>query len=436
MRKLYLRASIMAGLILAIAMCGLVAAKEQVTLEAWVYWDGPDQALQAVLPDVQKLYPKVDIKLVTKVLPFDAGHENLRTSLVTGKGAPDIASIDISYVTTFAPFLAAGKLLDLSKRMAPFKKDVALGRQACYTIKGKLMGVEESPCTVLLFYLDQYYKENGFDLSTVKTWQEFLELGRKLKKKTGMAMLQTGRDDINDYLTLLYQAGGGMFDEQGRCIIDNKAAVDALTLYVNMIKDGVCTVVTGASADFNSPDWYAPFKAKQLTACLGAEWFGLNLKDFVPEMKGQWRARPLPVFKTNGARTSIQGGTCKGITSFCKRPDIAWDLIRMAQLTAKGAELWYKKTAVYPVYLPAYKSPLFQEKDPFFGGQKVGQLIGSIAAEVPSIYVKQGHSFRWGSLSDSYKILLEEAIYPAREGKKTPAQALGDIAKKIKAMPK
>ena len=57
------------------------------------------------------------------------------------------------------------------------------------------------------------------------------------------------------------------------------------------------------------------------------------LKSQVPQMAGKWRAIPMPAWNPGGRRTTTRGGTMIGITTQCKNPERAWELLNLPILT-------------------------------------------------------------------------------------------------------
>jgi len=132
------------------------------------------------------------------------------------------------------------------------------------------------------------------------------------------------------------------------------------------------------------PTYDAAFKAEQFIATWGPPWhFGGNFIPILTEQSGKWFAQKFPQGLGDSNPTANFGGTGQCITEQSQNADVAWELIKLCNLTTEGVLTDFRLRTAYPAYKPAYEDPALQEPSEFFGGQKIGELYASIAPEIP-----------------------------------------------------
>jgi ABC-type glycerol-3-phosphate transport system substrate-binding protein len=122
-----------------------------------------------------------------------------------------------------------------------------------------------------------------------------------------------------------------------------------------------------------------------------------------------------------GVPTANIGGTGMCITNQSKNVDLAWDLIRIQNMTTEGILHGYKLRTTYPTYKPAYQSPLLKQPSTYFGGVKVGELYASLAPDVQAFVPP----LIWPQASQA---LISNAITPVMQNKTDARAALTALA--------
>ena len=96
---------------------------------------------------------------------------------------------------------------------------------------------------------------------------------------------------------------------------------------------------------------------------------------------------PLPRFDPDDAPTATWGGTMAGIPRRCKDPRAAWDLLTFLYSSHQGVEARWRQTMILPPVIDLWDEPIFHQPDPYFSGQKVGELYIDLAKQMPRRYV-------------------------------------------------
>lgn len=398
------------------------------TLEIWTFGSFFSDVYDELVPDYQEQYPNA--KIDAKVIPYDQMHDKLFSSLISGVGIPDMVDIEINQVSRFFEFGSAGKLVALNDWLEEggYLDDLSKGRVAPYTYDGKILGVEHGLVPVVMYYRKDLMDKYGINTDSLVTWDDVYQQGKALYEKEGISLLAL-RDGstvqgIHDFWMLIQQAGGGFYDKDGNVILDNQVGIKVMEWYKKMVDSGAAYINSGAAG---TPQYWAPFKANDVIACIGADWVGGNLKNNAQDQSGLWRIKPMPAWEKGGPRSSSDGGTTLAITDACENKQAAWDFLKLVQLTEKGKVTEYKINNLLPPYLPAFDNPVFESKDPFFGGQAIGKVYKEVADEQPEFYLAP-------SWNEAYPLFVKTVIYPVVRENKNPETALKEAAEAIRAL--
>jgi multiple sugar transport system substrate-binding protein len=99
--------------LLTVLLAGVSVNAKVTTINVWA-WPTADNALKVIVPDFEKKYPDIKVKIVT--MDYGAVHQKLLTTLAAGVGAPDVSAVEINHIAAFRA--QKGLLVDLSR--APY----------------------------------------------------------------------------------------------------------------------------------------------------------------------------------------------------------------------------------------------------------------------------------------------------------------------------
>lgn len=213
------------------------------------------------------------------------------------------------------------------------------------------------------------------------SWDKFIELGKKVKEATGLPMIsqQAGSPDL--VCMMMQSCGASMLNKDGSAHIkDNPQLKQAMETYVEMVKDGVLNEVT---------DWdqyIASLNNGTVVGTVNGCWIlsSVQVKD---DQSGKWAVTDVPSLdNVEGATNySNNGGSSWAVSSSSKNQALAIDFL--AKTFGGSTELYdtiLPKSGAIATYLPAAKSAVYQEPQPFFGGQKVYADIEDYASKIPT----------------------------------------------------
>lgn len=430
-RREFLRAgggALVGAYALGLAGCGGgQAGSEGDALEFWAFDEGRANLARAALQTDAWKEAQGDINVNFRIFPYEQMHDKLLTALVSGKGAPDIADVEIS---RFSNFIKGDELpfVDLSDRIGGDIDDVYKPAATDpWTWQGKIYGVGNELNTCVLAYRSDIMDDAGVR-TPFETWDQVVEAGREVSNEE-RKMFALHDLAFGDHYMLSQNSGTTFFDEDGNYIGDNEPNVTALQFLHDMVYD---SGVAGIAPVIASDDWYPPqyrqaFAAGRFVALFGPPWHLSFLPTDVKEQAAQWRVQQLPSGLGEGLPTANFGGTGQCITTQCQNVDAAYELVRIANLTTEGVMADFEARTAYPAYRPAYEDPALNEPNDYFGGQKIGQIYSDLAPDLPPF----NQSTVWGQATEA---LVREAITPVMQDKKDAQAALFDLRATIENM--
>jgi ABC-type glycerol-3-phosphate transport system substrate-binding protein len=189
---------------------------------------------------------------------------------------------------------------------------------------------------------------------------------------------------------LAAQLGSGYFDTKGEIAIDSPEA-RRVTQWMYDVQNTYSVALKGVNY-WESPAWWSALKEDRVAAAIAAPWMISMLEDEVPEQAGKWKAVPMPVWDDGNPKSAQLGGSSLVIPAISKNQEAAWKFLEYACLTQEGCVTQYKTGGVWPSYLPAFQDPVFDEADPYFGGQKISRLFGDLTKEVSGVFYTRNFS--------------------------------------------
>ena len=350
--------------------------REQV--DVWS-WNIAAEALDEIAPAFEAEHPDINVDVEKNGTMLNS---RLLLSLVAGKGGPDVAQLQERDAIRFS---STGRLVDLTGWAAKYADDFPPSFWQSATYDGQVYAVPWDIGPVAVYYKRPLFERYGIDPDAIETWDDFIGAGEQLWRDSNgatalMPLLATEAGDL--FQILMQQNGGGVYDEQGRIILHQPANVEALAIVGRMLRSDA----TRPGSVYGS-EFFASLGTEASASFVGAAWQSQNVKDYAPaEAFGEWGVFRLPAFRPGGLRNSNFGGSVLVIPEGATEPEAAGMFIERALCTVDGQIEQFKKTGIFPAFLPAFDDPYFDEPDPFYGGQKVNELFARNFEEVPTLY--------------------------------------------------
>lgn len=359
--------------------------------------------------------------------------DRLALAIMTRTELPDLVEVEQSRVGRYLrgrpehiPFV---DLTDRLKREGWYGKIVP-ARFARYSVEGRIFGMPHDLHPIVLVYRPDVLAELGATPADLATWDGFIDVaqrfyrpGRRGGPDWRYAIgLQTSEGW--DFLMLLWQRGGDVFDAQGDIRINDEIAVDTLHFFVSLFT--MDPPVAGPKLS----DWSEDFRALargQYLVYAAPDWMLAAMQiDTKMVLEGKVRCLPLPTWSPGGRQTSTLGGTAMLIPEHAGDPNQAWALAKDLYCDHDALIARFRQQSIVPPLTTIYDDPAFDEPSAFFQGQRIGRLLTRLALDVPPVngspYAPEAIKF------------LDIAIPAVLGGDRTPQAALDEVAEKLQAV--
>jgi lactose/L-arabinose transport system substrate-binding protein len=352
-----------------------------VTITVWC-WDATFNVY--AMNEAGKIYhrdhPNVTVKVVET--PWDDLQQKLTTSFTSRQtgNLPDIILMQDNAiqknVTNYSEgFLPVDGKIDVSQ-FAQYKVDVA-------TINGKTYSVPFDNGASATFLRKDIVEQAGLKVSDFDniTWDRFIELGKTVKSKTGIAMISAVGNENDLVPAMLQSAGAWFFDNSGKVNIANNAVLkEAARVYKAMVDAGVIMLV----ADWNA--YIATLNSGTVASTVNGCWI-IGSISAEASQSGKWSVVSTPKLNIpGGTNYSSVGGSSWIVLANSKNPAVVFDFLN--KTFAGSTELYdtiLPSSGAIATWIPASKSPVYGQPNAFFGGQKIYQDIVDYAGKVPKI---------------------------------------------------
>lgn len=288
----------------------------------------------------------------------------------------------------FAGPLESVGFVDLTDRLREEGLDQAINPASFspWTTRGRVFGLPHDVHPVMLGYRADVVEAAGIDVSTIETWDDFVRVLRPLMAERD-ARGEPRRYLLNLWEThfevielLLLQAGGGLFDADGRPTLDDPINADVLAQIAQWCA-GPGRIA--ADAPYFSASGNKLLLDGYVIASFVPDWMCNIWRNEIPQLSGKVKLMPLPAWHRGGRRTSVWGGTMLGISRTAPDQDKLWEFAKFLYLSRDAArELYVRGDIITPVRA-FWSDPLYDQPDEFFSGQAKGRLYIDLAPHVP-----------------------------------------------------
>lgn len=337
-------------------------------------WDVALAHLEAEAEKFNEIYPDVEFNF--EEMGVSQVYSKITTCLQSGIGLPDVVSLEGEQMAKFGEKFP-DKFVDFSNDINA--DDFLPIKISECTVGGKIVAYpwDAGPCG--MFYRTDIFEQAGVKAEDIVTWDDFIEAGKTIKEKTGVAMmpLATARKDTT-YRMLMMELGGFYFDENGNTVVNSPESVQAMAM-VQKIYDADITV-----NDNSWDDFIAALSGSKIACVPEAVWLAGSIKDAAPDQSGKWGVMDLPRFdKDKEAGGASNGGSVLAVPASTKSKEAAVEFVKFAMTDKDGNVEGFTNYGLYPSYIPALDADVFKEGDEFFGGQKIYDVFNAVGKKIP-----------------------------------------------------
>lgn len=409
-------------LLLIVVLFTLSCKKSPVSKTSVTFWHGLGGPLGDALSEMVREYNKTNPEsevILNQISSYEALSQKIMASIQANK-QPDIAQVFESWTSKFIEADVIVPIEDLIQQDENFKdknlEDFFPVFVNSNTFNGKVWSFPFNKSVRAYFYnKDAFVRENLDPNKFPSDWNAFRAYCKTFTKDlNGDGQPDTFGTNFApnawQMINLLYQAGGEVIDKNGKVVINQKPGVEALTYITDLInKDKTVYLVTGYAGQND-------FLAGKVTMYEGSSVSITHMKQQTINFNMGYA--PLPTYKTN--KSAISGSNVVVFKNADKkREKAAWEFIKWFTDTEQTAKWSYLTN-----YMPIRKSAMQTET-----------MKGMLEAhpQYQDIYNQLDNAITEPQIPEWFDARpeLEKAIETALLRKKTPQQALDDLAKKL-----
>lgn len=386
-------------------------AEEEHTVTVWGFVWTADW-LDAIAPGFEAEHPGVTVNV--ERFEYDAYQDMVLTTLATGEGVPDVATLDPMWA---GDLYRGGTVLAMDKATTELNVDdfVPAGWNL-YAWQGKQYGIPLDLDFNLLFYRKDVYDQAMDSLGITElpnTTEDFIGLAEEVVNQSGKpAFIIYQGDYYAWYQSFLAPYGGNLMNDEGtEYIYNSPQAVETLELYSDLANEYKVAKLWDWDTD---GDPMVALSSGEVMGVMHGSWFATEIASGAPDMSGQWAITTVPFGEAGRSFHSATGGASLSIPTGATEPDLAWEFIKYSMTPENQAE-YFRIVAGVPSLKTCWDDPAFDEINPYFGiplGRSVADWsLGAMPMQLPSIEVSD---------------LIGEAIYQATTGAATAQEALDE----------
>lgn len=384
------------------------------TVTVWDYY-GQATPLKKSIAEFSKAHPEITVDY--QAFDYEALHSKFPVSVAAGQ-APDLATVDMTWIPSFAANGLLGDLTGVSQGQLngkPLADQYSSGANEAMHYDGKLVTALYDFDAYALFYRKDILDKKGISVPT--TWDELVSATAKLAERpsAGAAPTKYGfavQPDTFHYSQYLFQNAGSILDNDlKKAVFNQPAGVQALDFMQSLL-------TKGGGVYWPDPSTLtAAVKSEQIGMFVNGPYMMGVLKAGVPEQSGKWAVAPAPVGKQPG---SYLGGTGLVIPTGAKNPRAAWELAQWL-LQPEQQKYVYTEAGAAPATRAALELPALSAPDPYFGGQAPFSVFKDAQATATHFpYVAS-----WGDIDSA----ITDGVTSVLLGKASSQSALDTAAK-------
>ncbi|WP_331449327.1 sugar ABC transporter substrate-binding protein [Streptomyces prasinus] len=373
-----------------------------------------------------------DIQVSVKSTPNgNAGtYQNMSNALKAGN-APDLGQIEYDSLASFR--LQEG-LTDIASCAGVKEAEDDFVKwtwsQVTFGSGGEdgVWAVPQDTGPMALFYRKDLFEKHG--ISVPKTWEEYYEAAKKLKKADSKAyMTHFSQTDPNWFSGLLWQKGASMFGQDGdtwKVDVDSPAAGEVADYWQKMIDEKlVATDLQGFS-----PALYKAWNQGEVATWVSAAWGYSTIRDNAKATSDKWGVAPMPQWSAGDNAAGNWGGSTTAVLGKTEHPYEAAQFALWLNTDPKALEILNREGGLYPAATEGLELEALQQPVEFYDGQKIFDVFADSSKNVTT-------DWTFGpTMTDTYRF-LGDGISGALGGKGTLGDALTQAdAKTVESLEK
>lgn len=373
-------------------------------------------------------HPDRPIKLIAETYPYDQMHNNLLLALQSGKGAPDIADIEVSRYPNYMQ--GEPQLEPMNEYVEPVLEQAVQSRFEIYAKDGNYYGIPTHVGATVMYYNTEIMDEAGVDIDAILTWDDFVEAGKQVVNNTDAVMWNvTTTDYLMDFWPMISQQDSDFFDESGELILDNETNINTLQFLYDVIYEEEIAEITPGGMN-QTEEFYGYMVDGGAASILAPLWYMGRFLDNMPDLSGKIAIRPLPAWEEGGKRSAGMGGTGTVVTNQSESTELAKEFLSFAKLSDEGSIKLWEVLGFDPPRWDIWESDEVREPNKYY--DFFGEGIFDILLEIKDEINPLNYTEYTPEVQMEYNTNIAENVL--RQQSQTPEEALKQAADNIRAM--
>lgn len=399
--------------------------KDATELKFWTFVELHTDLFKDSVERWNKEFPDRKIKLVAETYPYDNMHNNLLLALQSGKGAPDIADIEIS---RFPNYLQGEPQLEpMNEYVEPVKDKFVESRFDIYAKDGKYYGIPTHVGATVMYYNTEIMEAAGVDIDSIKTWDDYVEAGKKVVENTDAMMTTVETGGFMSFWSMVSQQGSDFFDENGEVILDNETNIKTVQFLYDMVHTHKIAEMTPGGEN-HMEEYYKYMNEGGAASVAMPMWYMGRFTDYMQDLKGKIAIRPLPAWEEGGNRSAGMGGTGTVVTNQSEHAELAKEFLAYTKLSEEGNIALWKVLGFDPPRWDVWESEEMKENNKFYQyfGTNIFDVLLDIKDEINAVNITEKTPLVQQQLSTN---VFTNVI---RQKSQTPEEALKQAADEIR----
>ncbi|MGM0124780.1 lactose/L-arabinose transport system substrate-binding protein [Enterococcus sp. AZ194] len=217
------------------------------------------------------------------------------------------------------------------------------------------------------YYQPELFKAVGANFEDINSWDELIDIGIKIKEKTGHQLLALSTaGEVEQVSAIMDQLDTPLMDSSGNINLGSKAAKISAETLQKLIDNNLIAWTTDSNGE----------KVKQDMAInLTGSFYASNMQMNFPSAKDKWRvAEFVPFSEENPGKTPLSGGSSWYVPKDCDYPLAAAQVLTF-MLTDPDALKIALEEGVMISNREAFKTDAAHKEFEYFGNQKILEIV-------------------------------------------------------------
>lgn len=320
-------------------------------------------------------------KVTYKKIPSGGtgGYTQISNAITAGEG-PCLAQIEYQAIPSM---LVKNTVMDITKYASADMAKFVPSAVSASSIGGKVYGVPVDVGPMVLFYRKDLFAKYGITKPPA-TWAEYKADAKKVAAADPSVKFGNAPSEGNDLAAYTLQTGQSWYSVKGdswTVSIDNPGTRKVAEFWQDL-KDKGLVQKSGNAWD---PKFNKAATAGKVLTFVNASWAAGGIKGDLKGLSGKWRVAPMPTWEAGDGKSSSNGGSATSVMTGCKSPREAAQFAAFLSSDPQAVKTGIE-SGLYPASKAGQEDPSLKAGDPYFGGQKVGDLYKASAAQVPSTW--------------------------------------------------